>query len=177
MKQAAIQHGIKIGEIYDDIKVEDLTESTWGYIIENLFKEEGVCVFYLNAEDNQQSAERVYFLLGKFFQMDGNDFIPYTDFDKTVDRMISIPHDTIEGGDNKLVAIAAASILAKDSRDTYMEELCKEYPELITRYGLEKNMGYGTKLHIDGIKQYGITEYHRRTYGLCKINPLNPINK
>lgn len=77
MKQAAIQHGIKIGEIDDDIKVEDLTESTWGYIVEDLFKEEGVCVFYLNAEDNQQSAERVYFFLGKFFQMDGNDCIGY----------------------------------------------------------------------------------------------------
>ena len=77
MKQAAIEHGVKIGEIDDDIKVEDLTESTWGYIVGNLFKEECVCVFYLNAEDNQQSAERVYFLLGKFFQMDGNDFIGY----------------------------------------------------------------------------------------------------
>lgn len=77
MKQAAIQHGIKIGEINDDIKVEDLTESTWGYIIEDLFKEESVCVFYLRAEDNQQSPERVYFFLGKFFHMDGNDCIGY----------------------------------------------------------------------------------------------------
>ena len=77
MKQAAIEHGVKIGEIDDDIKVEDLTESTWGYIVGNLFKEECVCVFYLNAEDNQQSAERVYLFLGKFFQMDGNDFIGY----------------------------------------------------------------------------------------------------
>jgi hypothetical protein len=77
MKQAAIQHGIKLGEIDDDIKAEDLTESTWGYIVGNLFKEECVCVFYLNAEDNQQSAERVYLFLGKFFQMDGNDFIGY----------------------------------------------------------------------------------------------------
>jgi len=77
MKQAAIEHGIKIGEIDDDIKAEDLTESTWGYIVGNLFKEECVCVFYLNAEDNQQSAERVYLFLGKFFQMDGNDFIGY----------------------------------------------------------------------------------------------------
>jgi ribonuclease HII len=107
--------------------------------------------------------------------MDGNDFIPYTDFIKETNRIISIPHDTIEGGDNKYMAIAAASILAKDSRDTYMEELCKEHPELTTRYGLEKNMGYGTKLHRDGIQQYGITEYHRRTYGICKNAMLNTI--
>ena len=108
-----------------------------------------------------------------FILMDGNDFIPYLDFDKETNRMISIPHDTIEKGDDKYMAIAAASILAKDSRDTYIEELCKEYPELSRRYGLEKNMGYGTKLHRDGIQQYGITEYHRQTYGLCKNAILN----
>ena len=112
-----------------------------------------------------------------FILMDGNDFIPYTDFDKETNRIISIPDDTIEGGDNKYMAIAAASILAKDCRDTYMEELCKEYPELSLRYGLEKNMGYGTKLHRDGIQEYGICQWHRRTYGLCKKSILNPIDK
>lgn len=76
MKQAAIQHGIKIGEIDDDIKVEDLTESTWEYIVKDLFKEESA-FFYLNAEDNQQSPERVYFFLGKFFRVDGNDCVGY----------------------------------------------------------------------------------------------------
>jgi ribonuclease HII len=108
--------------------------------------------------------------------MDGNDFIPYTDFDKENNRMISIPHDTIEGGDNKFMAIAAASILAKDSRDTYMEELCKEYPELSSRYGLEKNMGYGTKRHLDGILEHGISQWHRQTYGRCKTSILNNIH-
>jgi len=111
-----------------------------------------------------------------FILMDGNDFIPYTDFDKENNRMISIPHDTIEGGDNKFMAIAAASILAKDSRDTYMEELCKEYPELSSRYGLEKNMGYGTKRHLDGILEHGISQWHRQTYGRCKTSILNNIH-
>ena len=99
-----------------------------------------------------------------FILMDGNDFIPYTSFDKETNRMISIPHDTIEGGDNKYCAIAAASILAKTELDKYIEELCEEYPELKERYGLEKNKGYGTKQHLDGIKKYGISKWHRKTY-------------
>jgi len=100
--------------------------------------------------------------------MDGNDFIPYTDFNKETDRIISIPYNTIEGGDNKMMAIAAASILAKDSRDKYIEELCVNYPVLVERYSLNKNMGYGTKLHLQGIEEYGICQWHRKTYGLCK---------
>ena len=111
-----------------------------------------------------------------FILMDGNDFIPYTDFDKEINRMISIPHDTIESGDDKLMAIAAASILAKDSRDLYIEELCKEYPELTIRYRLEKNMGYGTKRHLDGILEHGISQWHRQTYGRCKGATMNEIS-
>jgi ribonuclease HII len=110
-----------------------------------------------------------------FILMDGNDFIPYVDFDKENNRMISIPHETFESGDDKYTAIAAASILAKDSRDTYMELLCQTYPELNHRYNLEKNMGYGTKHHIEGIKQYGISQWHRQTYGLCKTAPIKTI--
>jgi ribonuclease HII len=107
--------------------------------------------------------------------MDGNDFIPYVDFDKTTNKMSTIPHDTIEGGDNKYMAIAAASILAKCERDTYIEELCKVHPELSQRYSLEKNMGYGTKRHLEGILEHGITQWHRRTYGRCKDAVYSPI--
>lgn len=110
-----------------------------------------------------------------FIIMDGNDFIPYVDLDKTKNNMTSIPHDTIEGGDNKYMAIAAASILAKNERDTYIEELCKLHPELSQRYSLEKNMGYGTKLHLEGIAQYGISQWHRRTYGRCRDALYSPI--
>jgi ribonuclease HII len=110
-----------------------------------------------------------------FILMDGNDFIPYTDFDKETNRILSIPYETIESGDNKFMAIAAASILAKDSRDTYIEELCRENPQLVERYGLDKNMGYGTKRHLDGIKEHGITQWHRFTYGICKNSILNRI--
>ena len=63
-------------------------------------------------------------------------------------------------GDALSMSISAASIIAKVYRDRLMCELAKEYPY----YGFEKNAGYGTKLHIDGLKKYGITPQHRKTY-------------
>ena len=98
--------------------------------------------------------------------IDGNDFKPFVIFNKT--HLEQVPHITIEGGDNKYSSIAAASILAKVARDEYIQELCKEYPDLIEKYDLEKNKGYGTKKHMDGIRNYGITEWHRKTFGICK---------
>lgn len=100
--------------------------------------------------------------------VDGNNFKPYMCFDKTTGLYSQINHKCIEGGDNKYTAIAAASILAKVERDKYIEELCNEYPHLDERYDLLSNKGYGTKAHMDGIKEHGITAWHRRTYGICK---------
>ena len=95
--------------------------------------------------------------------VDGNYFKPYTILNET-----TIKYKTIEGGDNKYTSIAAASILAKTERDKYIEELCKENPELVERYDINSNKGYGSKKHMDGIKQYGITKWHRKTFGICK---------
>lgn len=93
-----------------------------------------------------------------FLLIDGCDFKQYDD----------IPFTTIEGGDNWYTSIAAASILAKVSRDKYIEELCQEVPELDVKYSLSKNKGYGTKAHLDGIKEHGISIWHRRSFGICK---------
>jgi ribonuclease HII len=82
--------------------------------------------------------------------------------------LVPVQHVCIEGGDNTYSCIAAASILAKVARDDYIAELCTKEPDLITRYDLLKNKGYGTKKHMDGIKQYGLTPYHRKTFGICK---------
>ncbi|WP_186577488.1 ribonuclease HII [Aquibacillus kalidii] len=68
--------------------------------------------------------------------------------------------ESIIKGDQKSVSIAAASILAKVTRDRLMEELDKEYP----MYQFASNMGYGTKDHLLAIEKYGITPYHRRTF-------------
>ena len=100
--------------------------------------------------------------------VDGCDFKPYMLLDVTNGEYKQIPNTCIEGVDNKYTAIAAASILAKVERDAYIEALCNEYPYLDERYDILKNKGYGTKKHLDGIKEHGITAFHRRTYGICK---------
>ena len=110
-----------------------------------------------------------------FLLIDGNDFRPFSYFDETTEQICTLPHETIEGGDNKYTAIAAASILAKVARDEYIGELCAKHPELNERYGLETNQGYGTKKHLDGILEHGITQWHRKTYGRCKESYTNPI--
>jgi ribonuclease HII len=99
--------------------------------------------------------------------IDGNYFIPITFLNKDTNKIETIPYDFIEGGDNKYSAIAAASILAKVERDKYIEDLCIENPELIEKYSLDTNKGYGSKKHLDGIKEHGITIWHRRTFGIC----------
>jgi ribonuclease HII len=101
-----------------------------------------------------------------FLLIDGNDFIPFD---------MEIPYVTIEGGDNTYMAIAAASILAKSARDDYMCDLCKTYPALSDRYKLDRNMGYGTKAHLDGILEHGITQWHRKTYSRCKTAVYSPV--
>lgn len=98
--------------------------------------------------------------------IDGKDFTPYMFFEN--DSLIPGQCTTITQGDNKLTSIAAASILAKVERDKYIINLCNEMPELDERYKLKKNKGYGTKDHMEGIKKWGISKYHRQTFGICK---------
>ena len=100
--------------------------------------------------------------------VDGNYFKPYTTFNKSKTKTITIRYQMIEGGDNKYTSIAAASILAKVERDKYIKDLCDLNPELIELYGIDSNKGYGSKKHMEGIKQYGITKWHRKTFGICK---------
>jgi ribonuclease HII len=104
-----------------------------------------------------------------FLLIDGNDFKPFRTFiPENGGEIFTLPYKTIEGGDNKYLAIAAASVLAKHARDTYIQDLCQQNPELDEKYAMSKNMGYGTKLHLEGIVKYGITQWHRKTYGICK---------
>ena len=100
--------------------------------------------------------------------IDGNYFKPLTYLNKKTNKIETIPHITVEGGDNKYASIAAASILAKVERDKYIDELCEQYPELSDHYGIDSNKGYGAKRHLDGIKEHGITIWHRRSFGICK---------
>lgn len=73
---------------------------------------------------------------------------------------LDIPAITIVQGDSKSPSIAAASILAKVSRDRYMYELDKQYPQ----YCYSKHKGYGTKLHYEMLGLYGVSEHHRMSF-------------
>lgn len=77
---------------------------------------------------------------------------------------ISIPHTSIIKGDAKSLSIAAASVIAKVTRDRMMIELDKKYP----MYNYKKNKGYPTKEHIEAINKYGIIPGYRKTYGPVK---------
>ena len=75
---------------------------------------------------------------------------------------IKISQETIVSGDSKSLSIACASILAKVTRDRILREYDKKYP----MYGFSKHKGYGTKAHIEAIKEYGMCEIHRPSF--CK---------
>ena len=115
---------------------------------------------------------RKYMLL-----VDGNYFTPHMIFDENSQSLYEVPYETVEGGDNKYTCIAAASILAKVAHDEYIAEMCAKYPALIERYGLDSHVGYGTKKHLDGIREHGITQWHRRTFGSCKTAKYSPIEE
>ncbi|MBQ7225598.1 MAG: ribonuclease HII [Clostridia bacterium] len=80
--------------------------------------------------------------------------------DGNTSRGFTVDTETVVGGDAKSPSIAAASILAKVTRDRLCYEYDKEYPE----YGFAKHKGYGTKVHMDAIMTYGVTPIHRPSF-------------
>jgi|TARA_B100001094_G_scaffold150375_1_gene145501 ribonuclease HII len=102
--------------------------------------------------------------------VDGNHFRTY--YNPVKDEFID--HECIIKGDNKYKSIAAASILAKTHRDNYILDLVKRYPDL-EKYDIQNNKGYGTKKHMDAIKKYGITQWHRNTFAPCKGLEINQM--
>lgn len=117
----------------------------------------------LKEEGREENKDYMFSLL-----IDGNYFKPLSYLNKKTNKIESIPHVTVEGGDNKYASIAAASILAKVERDRYIDELCEQNPTLAEHYSIDSNKGYGAKKHLDGIKEHGITIWHRRSFGICK---------
>lgn len=90
-----------------------------------------------------------------FLLIDGNRFRPFDGYAYT----------TVVKGDATFASIAAASVLAKTWRDEYMRKLAKEYP----MYGWDRNMGYPTREHIEAVRKYGLTPYHRRSFHLKEL--------
>ncbi|MBQ7793336.1 MAG: ribonuclease HII [Clostridia bacterium] len=75
-------------------------------------------------------------------------------------KNMTVPCETMVKGDAKSASVAAASILAKVSRDRYITEIAEKYPE----YGFDKHKGYGTKAHTDAILKYGVLPIHRKSF-------------
>jgi ribonuclease HII len=137
-KAVAIGIGEKSCDVIDEINIKNATKSAMIEAIENL-------------KDRK-----------------GNKLIPDYVLIDAEKLDIKIPQLNIIKGDEKCHGIAAASIVAKVTRDRQMEILDKEYPE----YKFAKNKGYGTKEHVQALKQYGPTKIHRHSF-LKKILDLN----
>lgn len=89
--------------------------------------------------------------------VDGNRFRPFDGYGYT----------TVVHGDATYTSIAAASVLAKTHRDEFMRKIALEYPQ----YGWDRNMGYPTREHIDAIREYGLTPWHRKSFHLKELEP------
>ncbi len=96
----------------------------------------------------------------EFLLIDGNKFRPF-------DTYGTSDYQTVVKGDATYASIAAASVLAKTHRDEFMRKLALEYPQ----YGWERNMGYPTPEHIQAIKKYGYTPYHRMSFHPKELEP------
>jgi len=94
--------------------------------------------------------------------MDTNPVFALVDGNKL--PQIPCPAACVIKGDNKSYSIAAASIVAKVTRDRIMKALHDDFPH----YGWDSNAGYGAKVHMDGINAHGITEHHRKSYAPVK---------
>ena len=124
------------------------------------------CIEYAIAESSVEEIDSINILQATMLSMhrcieklqhkptklliDGNYFLNKTD----------IPYQTIIKGDSLIPSISAASIIAKVYRDSMMLELSKKYD----KWDIESNMGYGTKKHIEGIRGYGYSDMHRKTF-------------
>ncbi len=91
---------------------------------------------------------------------DSKQFLVLVDGNKMIKNFTKCPQKWVVKGDSTSASIAAASILAKVTRDRYMEKLDNEFPE----YGWSKNAGYLTKEHLEAIDKYGLTKYHRPSF-------------
>lgn len=131
-----------------------ILENALDYSIQSLPNEEIDKLNILNAsiQAMHNAIKGLHKAIPEFILVDGNRFRSYS----------GISHKCIVKGDGIYTAIAAASILAKTSRDEYMIQLHEEFPH----YGWNVNKGYPTKLHREAIKKHGITPYHRLSYKL-----------
>lgn len=125
----------------------------------------GAAAAYAIALVDQERIDEINILQATFRAMEEavSKLSPQPDLalvDGNREPVLSMPCETIVGGDGKCASIAAASILAKVTRDRLMEELDRQYPE----YGFAVHKGYGTRRHYEALRQYGPCPIHRRSF-------------
>jgi len=130
-----------------------IEEQALSFAVAHVFQEEIDEINILNASIKAMhlALEQLH-LKPEFILVDGNRFKPFE----------NLPHECIVKGDGKYLNIAAASVLAKTYRDDFMNSLHDKFPV----YNWKKNKGYPTKTHREAIKQFGITNHHRKTFQL-----------
>jgi ribonuclease HII len=99
-----------------------------------------------------------------YLLIDGPNFKGYVPPGEDEDM---IEYECVLQGDSKYLSIAAASIIAKDYHTKLINKLVEDNPKLML-YDIKKNKGYGTKNHINALKIHGLSEFHRKTFGICK---------
>ncbi len=148
-----------LSDIKDSKKLsEKKREELYEYIIQN-------AVSYAVCSVDEGVIDEINILNATFQAMlgavEGLDVTPdYVLIDGNRSKGIALPHECVVKGDAKVACIAAASILAKVSRDRFICECDEKYPE----YGFAKHKGYGTKVHIEAIKTLGLCPIHRKTF-------------
>lgn len=153
----------KFSWVRDSKKLSEKRREELFSVIQNEF-EVGVGI------SDHHTIDRVNILQATFLAMKKaiSDLKTKPDFIILDGRMIipnlSIMQKAVVGGDNLVFSIAAASIIAKVTRDRMMMEAAQKYPE----YGFEKHKGYGTKVHMEALQKYGACEIHRKSFGPVK---------
>ena len=117
--------------------------------------------------DKERELNNHHLLKSIVILVDGNYFKPFTYLYDDV--LYPIQYKCIIKGDSLHKEISAASVLAKVSRDKHIKEFILENPEYQEKYGLLTNKGYGTKRHIEGIKEHGYSPFHRKSFKLKNI--------
>ena len=146
------------------------------YSVQSVGPEEIDAINILNASiAGMQKAVMALAVKPEYLLIDGNRFRSFSVIASISGQSVekaaafdSIPYSCIVKGDARFASIAAASVLAKTARDECMRRLALEYPE----YGWDRNMGYPTKGHIEAIRKYGLTPYHRRSFRPKGLEPV-----
>ena len=154
-----LPEGCVIGGLNDSKK---LTEKKREALFD-VIKEKAVA--YSVAMASEKEIDEINILQATFLAMSRavNSLSVKPDFvlvDGNRDPKLGIKTETVIKGDALSASIAAASVLAKVTRDRYMLEMCKQYPQ----YMFEKHKGYGTKLQYEMIEKYGISDIHRKSF-------------